>query len=662
MTFRSLVRLAVATLLVVIATAYVADATKMLPLYGRTLLDVELVCRNSTSGAPNIYGSSMISAFRYSLRYSASATSIYPFYVEHMQASSYSRIYYISSTEKYIVAEWDSCTQSKETNSADPEAQLATALVSMLNTALQSAHTTETVRGITAQKYTQQYNLVIPAAYGGLGLSTKYNAVILTTMPGWKVNLDTNVEETILSAELTSVVTSDDTINNCLFTFTFYGANVSDVLPTSKPSECTWTSKAKRARLPRVARASAVLSHHAEALADSSAAESSAAESTSTTTSTTTPEPTTKPTETPSTGTLYAMPNFPPQFTANFFVISPSQKSVYQVREAFSEYSMSHAQLEYPLAGAAGRVYDYEWFVTGYDQMTYYRERFAVPNGQETIDKKVREYFWPDKDTCMKVLIGYDIVAGNAETLLLASPNASATFIGNETVRNIPCGVWAAEVGGVRVTWYWATPGLSNVSFFQPDSTDNAETTFGTLVRMTVTGQGGSSPLFTHHPFFAQGYPFPASDRATACNLLQPTGVDMSCNGWDSHQTFNYIYDITSFVPSVRSDEYMLPTTCASAPLSGSIPSFMCNYSGVSGAVVAVLLVIIAVLFGLMGGSCVWCRYSRMVRRQQEELMRLTQELQNPSPPAGNAGGAAPVDGSNANGWSSGAPDMKPMS
>jgi hypothetical protein len=356
------------------------------------------------------------------------------------------------------------------------------------------------------------------------------------------------------------------------------------------------------------------------------------------------------------------MPSFPPFFTANFFVISPSQKSVYQIREAFDPfYQTSRALLEYPLTGAAGRVYDYEWFVSGYDQMTYYHETFAVPDGEERISKAVREYFWPDKDTCLKLLIGYNIFASSTETLLLATPNTPPTFIGNETVRNIPCGVWTADVNGARVTWYWATPGLSNVASFESASTNNWQETYGTLVRMTVSGSGGAPPLFTHHPFYPQGYSFPVADRTTACSSLEPTGTDMSCNGWKDQHSFNYIYDITSFVPYVRDDDRFMPSMCENASLSGSIPSFGCSYSGVSAAVVAVLLVIVAVLFGLMGGSCVWCRYSRMVRRQQEELVRLTQELQNPSSPVGQAGGA-PAGGDAANVWSSGAPDIKPLS
>ncbi|KPI82684.1 hypothetical protein ABL78_8303 [Leptomonas seymouri] len=643
MTFRVAVKLALAAVLLALLSVNAAAAVKMLPFYGRALMDVELVCRSSTEKDPHIYGSSKISAFRYAMQFDSS--TVHPFYVERMQTNDYVRTYYTSPSEKYVMSDSSSCTRVIYTALEEPQEWMAWTLRSLLSDSLPSTYTSGTTRGISVRNYTSEFSVLIPAEYGGLDSRKVYKATILTTVSGWTVNLMEGIDETLLSIELTSTGSSE-IINNCLFTFTFYGANMSASLPTSEPPECKPQSNLKRMSRTGVARVPAAENSQVEMLEGSDSVASST-------------EITTSSSSEPKTSTPFMMPEFPPYFTANFFVISPGQKSVFQLREAFNpQHQMSRAQLSYPLTGAAGRVYDYEWFVTAFNQMTLYHETFAVPDGQETVSKAVREYFWPDKDTCTRLLLGYDVLAEDPEALLLASLSTPAAFIGNETVRNIPCGVWAAEVGGSRVTWYWATPELSNVDSFNSKRTHYLGRKYGTLVRMTVTGKGGAPPLFTHHPFFPQSSSFPVADRELACKSLEPTGADMGCNGWGDQKPYNLIYDITSFVPYVRDEDYDLSDRCAVAPLSGSIPSVGCSFSSVSDSIVAVLLVVVAVLFGVMGGSCVWCRYSRMVRRQQEELVRLTQALQNPLPPAGPPGDAA-AEGENLGAWSSGTPDMK---
>lgn len=615
-----------------------ALASNLLPLYGRALLDVELVCRNSTTSAPAVYGISTINAFRFSLNGNASSggeNALFPFYVERMTNDDYIRTYYSSATDTYVVSDGNGCVHKTGSNLNANEVLLAQGLVGMLQSPLSSNPTTGTARGITVSSYTNQFALTIPTTYGGLGTTTTYSAIVLASTHMWTVNL-MEVDSTAVSIEVTSSASSTSTtINNCLFTFTFFGSNVSDALKTLPSNYCSesttadpWSQLAstprQASRAQQVSRARGALQKRktVNVLAESS---SSSSETTSTT-------------EAPATYN-YTMPSFPDTFTANFLVISPGKKSFFQVREAFSaDMRFSTATLQFPTRGVAGRVYEYEWIANSWDQMTYFHERFAVPDGEKTIDPAVREYLFPDQDTCTRIFIGYDMVATTGSTLLLMNSTTSPAFVGNQTVRNIPCGVWTAQVNGALVTWYWASEGMVDTSAFQSATSDADATTYGTLVRMTVSGLGGSPPLFPHHPFFPQGYAFPTADRWAACDALEPAEVDMSCYAYMSTASYSYIYDITSFVPYVRYADMTIPTVCQDVSISGSIPSFQCKYTGVSGGVAAVLLVIVAVIFALLSGCCVWCRYSRMVRRQEEELVRLTRELRSTVTPDGAAG------------------------
>ncbi|CAM43592.1 conserved hypothetical protein [Leishmania braziliensis MHOM/BR/75/M2904] len=595
-----------ATLLALLSMSVAVSAANLLPLYGRGLFDVELVCRSAAPSAPMNYNKSVISAFRLSVSASANRTEepvVFPFSMERTMDSDYIHTYYINATDKYTVSDMDGCMHTKGSYSSSDDVLLAQSLVGMLQAPLPTTFTTSTIRGIVVKNYSNHFSLIIPVKYGGLGTSATYSAAVLTSTQGWSANL-MQVSRTAVSIEVTAVTAS--TINNCLFTFSFFGSNVSDaVMP---PSHCESVSPSPAhsvTDLPMNFARSTIEASVVNARSSSSSSSTSASTRNSN------------------------MPDFPADFSANFLVISPSQKSFYHLRAAFSLYAgISRASLQYPMSGVAGRVYEYEWFTNSWDQMSYYYTKFAVPDGEETADKALREYFFPDQNTCKRILIGYDKSARSVSALLLYSPSVPPTFIGNQTVRNIPCGVWAAEVNGVRVMWYWATSDLvDTTSFWTNESVDSGVSKHARLVRMTVSGRGGAPPLFVHHPFFPQGYAFPAPDRSLACKVMLPDEVDISCDGHTKDADFTHIYDIMSYVPYVRRNDYRTPLACNGIKTSGSIPSFQCNYNGVRRGVVAALLIVVSLLFSLVSGCCVWCPFSRIVRQQQRELVRFTQEL-----------------------------------
>ncbi|KAG5491927.1 hypothetical protein GH5_00821 [Leishmania sp. Ghana 2012 LV757] len=219
------------------------------------------------------------------------------------------------------------------------------------------------------------------------------------------------------------------------------------------------------------------------------------------------------------------------------------------------------------------------------------------------------------------------MMAGSIRSLLLYSASVPPTFIGNQTVRNVPCVAWAAEVNGFRVTWYWTATGyVDTTPFHTPESMDSGASAYPKLMRMTVVGHGGTPPMFPHHPFFPQGYAFPMADRSMACGVLGPGEGNIGCNENDDDD-FLLVYDIATFVPYVRREDYTIPKACNGAKISDSIPSVLCHFNGFTGGVEAMLLVVVALLFTLVSGCCVWCHFCPTMRHQQDELARLTWEM-----------------------------------
>lgn len=607
-----------ATLLAMLSVSVAVSAVNLLPLRGDGLMDVELVCRSATLSEPTVYNRSVISAFRFAVSASTGNTKEnvhLPLYVERILDSDYVRTYYINSTDKCSISDSKGIVHTRGLYESSDEVVLAGSLITMLSSPLPATSRPSVTRGISVSNYSGQFTITIPSSYGGLGVPATYSAAVLTSTKYWSVNL-MEVDLTPVSIEVTAVDAASK-INNCLFTFSFLGSNVSEVLG-SLPSPCNNSSsmhprawKPTDVALPKMggpAVAAAAFSSRPSVFSNSSGALSSTSAADI---------------------ANYTMPEFPDDFTASFLVVSPFKMSFYQVREAYSLYArFSRTSLHFPMRGVAGRVYEHEWHTNSWNQMSYYHTKFSVPNGQEVADEALRRYFFPDLNTCRRVVITYDLMARSSSSLLLYSPSVPPTFIGNQTVRNIPCGVWVAETQGVRVTWYWATADyVDTTSFWTTDSIQSGTSNYSRLVRMTVTGKGGAPPLFAHHPFFPQGYGFPVADRDVACNAMMPSEVDMGCYTYAKNGDFTYIYEITYFVPYVRRSDYDLPATCAGAEILGSIPSFQCNYKGITSGVASILLAVVALLFSLASGCCVWCPFSRIVRHQQDELARFTWEI-----------------------------------
>ncbi|KAK7197972.1 Enriched in surface-labeled proteome protein 9 [Novymonas esmeraldas] len=666
-----------AAALVLISIAVAVQVAHAETLSRRWLLDVELVCRNATPTAPTVFGSSTVSAFRASvqgLRSSGKTSMAFPVSVERILDGDHVWTLYNSLNDKVTVSDRNGCVRTEGPQGTADDVVLMQTITNLLwtMTSLPVYSTKATVRGMEVATSSQDALLAIPTAFGGLGATqSSYFTTFSASLLPWTVNF---MEVNVTPVSIEATTATETVVNNCLFSFSFFGVNVSDALTPLPSTFCTDDSTRPLAR-PSIARQTAVhplaasassssslLSSSSLALSSSSTSTaslskssaqashhgsspvSSASSSSSSSSSSSAHKPvvgssgrssfssSSSSSSSPAGDavTQYTMPEFPDTFTANFLVISPSQHSVFQVREVFSsDYGLSRTKMQFPMRGIGGRVYEYEWYTNRWYQVAMYHTKFAVPSGEEIIDQALREYFFPDQEKCMSVMIGYGLFAENGRSLLLLAPDTTPTFVGNQTVRNIPCGVWTAEVNGARVSWYWANTDLVNTKSFESNNSWWWYTppTPARLVRMTVTNQGGPPPLFPHHPFFPQGYAFPAADRTTACEALSPGDLNMGCNSNLPNTANTYIYEITSFVSYIRGDDHDIPEACSDLKLSGSIPSFQCDYTGVTGGVAAVLMVVVAIVFCLMSGCCVWCRFSRMVRRQQEELVRLAQEI-----------------------------------
>ncbi|KAG5466961.1 hypothetical protein LSCM1_01139 [Leishmania martiniquensis] len=490
----------------------------------------------------------------------------------------------------------------------------------MLTTPLPLTYNSSINRAIPVRNYSSLFNLTIPSAFGGFGTATTYTASILTVY-NWTVNL-VLVNETVLSVEVTA--TANYKVNDCLFTIFFLGANMAGAPVPPPPSSCKGASSssvrplaakpmgAARSSLPTIAGLAS-----APALSLSASANLSLAS-----------PPSVALPPVPADRHHPTMPDFPDEFTAEFLVIAPENRSMWEVRESFSpEGGVAYTRLLLPTRGASSGVYMYEWFVDWYNQLAYFNTKYEGRDGRGTGDSDMDKYF-EGQERCRRLRVGYNLMAANIRSLLLYSPTVPPTFIGNQTVRNVPCGVWALEANGVRVTWFWATSGsVDTTPFHTPGSVQSGFSGYSRLLRMTVVGRGGAPHLFTHHPFFQQGYAFPVTDRLAACRALGPGEGDIGCNANQTGRDYMMVYDIMTFVPYVRRDDYNIPKACDGAKISDSIPSAACHLTSVTGGVEALLLVLIALLFALVSGCCVWCHFSRMVRHQQDELARLTWEI-----------------------------------
>ncbi|CAD2216656.1 hypothetical protein AGDE_09734 [Angomonas deanei] len=308
------------------------------------------------------------------------------------------------------------------------------------------------------------------------------------------------------------------------------------------------------------------------------------------------------------------MPEFPDEFSTDIQVIMPSKKTIFKMHHAYSQpEEFAHSTLQGVQPDEVGRAVEYEWYIRGKSQASYFITQKAVPPGLEMVEPKLREYFYPNVATCTKVFIGYTPLANSGAELFLVDPDKTPSYLGRETVRGVPCKVWAVLSHGSLRTWYWS----------DEQYTKNTSQ----LLRMTVRGVG-LSPFFPHHPFYAQGEAFPIQDRPLVCAFMTPMmNYNVGCDDSRGSEAFEYTYEITSFVPYIPMRDTTFPELCINVDASLSVPSSACRFSGIPAALVAILLIIIAIVFLFLGCCCVWCRYSVMVRRLEEELLYVTAEL-----------------------------------
>ncbi|KAG5491273.1 hypothetical protein JIQ42_01171 [Leishmania sp. Namibia] len=615
---------AAAALLALLSVSVAVSAVSMLPLKGWHTMDVELVCRHNVSHQPHLFSEPIVSNFRITALWTPALPLLYhtfPLYVEKMMDSDFVRIYYASHTDKYTISDSGGCVHTTGYFDLSDEVLVSQAIANVLGPPLRHSFKPTVTRGINAKVSTDKFFIFLPLNVGGLGRIATYTVDVVATLPEWTVNL-VPVEQTVLSVEITSAV-MNGYVNNCLFTIFFLSSQVFDARTLVPPSSCKRASSssirslvakpvsAARSSLQTVAGVAG-----ASVLSLNASANSSVSASPSLSLSSVLPKDINP-----------AMPDFPDEFTADFFVIMPSNKSIFEIREAFSfNGGISRATLLLPTSGSRRHTYLYDWFVDSYNQMVYVSTKYASRNGKETSSSGMDEY--SVQESCQRIRMGYKLMAGSIRSLLMYSPSVPPTFIGNQTVRNVPCGVWAAEVNGFRVTWFWATVRyVDTTPFHTPESVRSGASAYSKLMRMTVEGYDGAAPLFPHHPFFQQPYAFPLADRSMACGVLGPGEGNVGCNDNHTGHNFLYIYDIATFVPYVRLEDYTIPKACNGTKISDSIPSAVCHLTRITSGVEAMLLVVIALLFALVSGCCVWCHFSRMVRHQQDELARLTWEI-----------------------------------
>ncbi|KAG8343269.1 hypothetical protein TRVL_05902 [Trypanosoma vivax] len=312
------------------------------------------------------------------------------------------------------------------------------------------------------------------------------------------------------------------------------------------------------------------------------------------------------------------MPEFPDDFSAYVQVIMPSKNSTFTILQQFSAVSnVSWATLYGTVPDVAGRVTTYDWYAIGQYQLSYLRVRKTASGvGVASISESIREFLWGDTDTCKRAQLGVGLVARKASSLLLMPDDARPVYVGRQTVRGIPCKVWASSVSGVRVRWFWVD--MDKVEFPAGYGMGSASSI---LMRIVVEGYG-VPPFFVHHPFMAQGVAYPHEHRAAVCDWLNP--IDPDCAGHDG--PYKYIYDIFSFTSLVSVDGLLLPSSCTSEDTpSVAIPGAFYDVSPVGKSLV---YYIVGFLFSaVIGGSVVWLYLSPMLRGLQREIVDIGNEV-----------------------------------
>ena len=309
------------------------------------------------------------------------------------------------------------------------------------------------------------------------------------------------------------------------------------------------------------------------------------------------------PIPTPAGTVAVAMPTIPNEFSTTIETTMTEIGNTFTIFEAFSTINrFAKSSLQAPVVDAAGRTEVDAVFVLGSYQLAFSYVNMALPPGQPSyIPSDVRNYFWPDVESCTRVNFGFDLVSGSATTLLLSSATPP-TYMGQAFVRGVLCDYWQASSTGTTTQWFW-----------------NTNTSSPTLMRITSRGFG-RPPLFVHHPFFQQGSPFSSADASTACGYFFSSS-DKFCI---SSGTYSHIHDFIGFVPSVPSTAYLLPAVCSSTSLVQSVPSSP-SPSSLSSATVIGIMFLVGIIATALGNCCMWCRMAGKVRDLEFEIQQAHQ-------------------------------------
>lgn len=577
---------------VAIVVAPAAAQTVLVPPSGTMYLHAEIISYNTTDTG-EVVGAKQVRGFTIG----GYADKVYPFFTEHIGQDTlfyYFQIrrLYMSATDYYRIhgvgASIGCVKDTFPAGETPDDVQLWSSLQKLLNPADAQSGFSTTSSGIDAVVETASAQLTIPTSVAGNGVATQYTATYTFSGDKWHMG-PLPVRRYPLRISLRQVDKNADGNHAAIdLTFVDYGLNTLSAVNLTAPASCT-----------------------------SDGGESSSEEETANTTST--------------------MPEFPTTFTAMFRVTMPREKVTFTVREAFSDYSRtSHTTMQPLRPDTLGRVASTEWYVDGKTQMAYFIDKEVVPDGNEVIDPKFRQYFLPDKQTCRRAVIGYELVPTTVASLLLRSPRVPPTFIGNQTVRGMRTGVWTALVDGVRVTYYWADSDANSFSDNEGNSWSPwVPQRYSRLVRMVVEGVGAAGPLFAHHPFYPKAEGFPEPDRSMACRVMMPHHIDMGCDGLTVADgtvgDYLFIYDLVSFTSYVGEGDADIPALCNRSMSSFAFPGGMCYSSGVipPGAIV-VLLIVVGLLAAMFAGCCVWCRFASITRGLQEDIISLAQEMAVP--------------------------------
>ena len=290
------------------------------------------------------------------------------------------------------------------------------------------------------------------------------------------------------------------------------------------------------------------------------------------------------------------MPTFPADVSFVIETTMMERRQTFTVTESISAHERAASvTVESPTLDPIGRRVLSRTIVSGKYQMAYNYQSVAVPAGYtSSVSPGIRNYFWPDAQTCTRVAFSLDLISGSVASLFLSAA-ANRVFLGNATVRGVRCMAWQQSTRQYTVVWYWTANSVP------------------ALVRITIQGTG-RSPLFVHHPFYQQGNAFP-STKPEPCQYFF-TRNDPHCS--NAAGQFYHVHEITQWVPASHASDWSLPSECTTTSSVAQFPPSV-NDSVSDGTVIALVFLMSAI--SLCGGCfCMYLRLSPQLRAMKKQL------------------------------------------